>query len=208
MVNIMISSKNMRGEWGKRPPNSFVVDVTSAQGKGSKFRRDFSPMSPVEGGYKGYWCFENYWQGGKIWKKNGTINQAEIDRWWRQQEKGKRRCPKTKGLEVSHAIYNGLNYDYIPARKEVYVQEYYNLVKDSESMKNLLARINSNDDLGKKTIVVYDFDGPRKDDGGVDCLPVTLPMLQEKINDPKFPFGHGYVIAALLAGFVPEDYVQ
>jgi hypothetical protein len=23
-------------------------------------------MTPIEGGYKGYYCFENYWQAGKL----------------------------------------------------------------------------------------------------------------------------------------------
>ena len=57
-----------------------------------------------------------------------------------------------------------------------------------------------------KNVAVYDFDGPRHPDGKNACLQVTLEMLKEKINDPKFPFGHGYVIAAALKGYKPSDY--
>jgi hypothetical protein len=38
------------------------------------------------------------------------------------------------------------------------------------------------------------------------CLEVTQEMLMEKINDTRFPFGHGYVVAAWLAGLEPKDY--
>jgi hypothetical protein len=38
-----------------------------------------------------------------------------------------------------------------------------------------------------KDIVVYDFDGPRLKGGKVTC---------EKINDPAFPFSHGYIVFA------------
>ena len=61
--------------------------------------------------------------------------------------------------------------------------------------------------LEKKCITIYDFDGPRLSDGSVTCQKVTLKLLREKLNDSKFPFGHGYVIAAALAGFTPQDYL-
>jgi len=37
---------------------------------------------------------------------------------------------------------------------------------------------------------------------------VTKEMLKEKLNDPSFPFGHGYVVAAAILGLTPEDYVD
>jgi len=57
-----------------------------------------------------------------------------------------------------------------------------------------------------KSVVVYDFDGPRNDDGSNTCLEVNLEMLKNKINDVKFPFGHGYIVAAALMGYKPTDY--
>ena len=65
---LYIASMRMRGKWTERPEGSVVINVTSMQSKTSHFRKDFSPMSEVEGGYKGFWCFENYWQGGKVFE--------------------------------------------------------------------------------------------------------------------------------------------
>lgn len=36
---------------------------------------------------------------------------------------------------------------------------------------------------------------------------VTVDFLRERVNDPDKPFGHGYVLAGLLAGIEPEAYV-
>jgi len=49
-------------------------------------------------------------------------------------------------------------------------------------------------------VVVFDFDGPKDENGEPVCLEITKEMLKEKINDPKHPFGHGYVVAAELGG--------
>ena len=32
-------------------------------------------------------------------------------------------------------------------------------------------------------------------------------MLKQKINDPEYPFGHGYVVAATIANYKPTDYL-
>jgi hypothetical protein len=58
-----------------------------------------------------------------------------------------------------------------------------------------------------KDIVVYDFDGPRLEGGKVTCEEVTLDFVREKINDPKFPFGHGYIVSAWLKGITPNEYI-
>ena len=55
----------------------------------------------------------------------------------------------------------------------------------------------------EKDIVVYDFDGPRNPDG---CDEVSVDLLREKIEDTRFPFGHGYIVAGLLAGIEPYMY--
>ena len=48
-AKIYISSMNLRGAWGEKiDPNSITINVTSAQAKASKNRRDFSPMTPIE----------------------------------------------------------------------------------------------------------------------------------------------------------------
>ena len=30
----------------------------------------------------------------------------------------------------------------------------------------------------------------------------------EKLNDPRFPFGHGYIVAASILGYTPSDYIS
>jgi hypothetical protein len=55
--------------------------------------------------------------------------------------------------------------DYVMARKEVYVKEYYDLIKDRERTlywKKLLEE--------GENITIYDFYGPRTEDKGVTCL--------------------------------------
>ena len=60
--------------------------------------------------------------------------------------------------------------------------------------------------LNDNNITVYDFDDSKTDDGEVTCLELTRELLIDKINDTRFPFGHGYVVAATIAGIHPDLY--
>jgi len=194
---IYIASMDLRGSRGiPLDINSLKLNVTSMQKTSSLDRRDFSPMTHIEGGYKGYWNFESWWQSGKIYE---GIDEKIVKDWWKAQKKPKRKYPKGKGKKVLYARFEGYehigNMDYITSRKEVYVKEYFNLIKDRERTlywKNLV-------DKGLN-ITIYDFDGPRNVDGSVSCMEMTHDMLREKINDTKFPFGHGYIVGCALAG--------
>lgn len=190
-MKVYIASMNMRGEWAKAPEGAKKVNVTSAQSKSSAFRLDFSPMT--ESGYKGYWCFENWWQSLKRFE---GINEEKWLSWWLNQTKPKRRYPGSRGKKCLYAKYKNRTFNYVDSRKELYVPKYYKLIKNAESL-------NVKSDI----IVVYDFDGPRKEDGSVDIQPVSIDLLKEKINDTRFPFGHGYIIAGLLAGIKPKEYI-
>lgn len=55
-------------------------------------------------------------------------------------------------------------------------------------------------------ITIYDFDGPRLSNNEVCCLQVTKELLIQKINDTQHPFGHGYIIAAILLDILPNEY--
>ena len=194
--SVFIASMNLRGERGKPlDVNSLKLNVTSAQRTLSLDRRDFSPMTPIEGGYKGYWNYESRWQSGKIFE---GIDEKVSKTWWKAQLQPKRRFPKGKGKTVLCARFEGYeekgDMDYVTARKNVYVKEYYNMIKDRERTlywKKLL-------DEGKN-ITIYDFDGPRNEDKSVTCLELSDDLLREKVNDIKFPFGHCYVVACALA---------
>ena len=200
---IYIASMILRGPRAvKIDPNSINLNSTSAQRKLSLDRRDFSTMTPVEGGYKGYWNFVSRWQSGKIFE---GIDEKISKTWWKAQTKPKVKFPKAKGKKLLCFRYEGYedigDMDYITARKEVYVKEYYNLIKDRERTlywKKLV-------DEGKN-ITIYDFDGPKNEDGSVTCLEVNEDLLREKINDTTFHFGHGYIVGCILAGIEISDF--
>lgn len=179
---------NMRGKWAERPPNALTVNVTSAQTKTSRFRIDFSPMTLKT--YEGFACFENFWQAGKVFE--GIPHEQSIE-WWKKQTKGKRRYPKGKGKKVLHADFGYGKQLYIQARKNTYIPRYNALIENTESLRKL-----KNLD---KDICICDFDGPRTTDGKPTCLEVTEEMLQQKLHDETFPFGHGYIVAAAICGF-------
>lgn len=199
-MSVYIASMNLRGKWALSPEYTMTVNVTSAQQKSSKNRRDFSPMTPIEGGYKGYWNFESYWQSGKVFE---DIPEEKVKSWWKKLAKPKRRYPNSKHKKILYSHFVGYDpMDYITSRKKIYVPEYYELIKNREMTLYWKNMVSNN-----VNVAVYDFDGPRKDDGEVTCLKVTKELLIEKINDIKFPFGHGYIVAGLLAGITPEYYV-
>jgi hypothetical protein len=199
---IFIASMNMRGKWAEPlEPTSIKVNVTSAQGKTNKNRRDFSPMTQVEGGYKGFWNFESYWQSGKVFE---GIDIIKVKKWWLSLTEAKRRYPNSKGKKVLYSVWDGEEHlDYITSRKKVYVPEYYTLIKDREMTNYWIEQLKSG-----KNITIYDFDGPRTIDGDVSCMELTEDLLVDKINNTRFPFGHGYIVAATIAGIEPNIYVN
>jgi len=197
---IYIASMNMRGKCAEPiDKNSKNLNVTSAQSKTSKNRRDFSPMTEIVGRYKGFWNFESYWQPGKVFE---SIPEEKTKKWWKELEQPKRIYPKSKGIKVLYSTWNGTEkFDYVNSRKKVYVPEYYQLIKDKEMLKYWKEQYEKG-----QSITIYDFDGPRLHYGSVSCLEVTKDVLIEKINDTQFPFGHGYVVAASILGICISEY--
>ncbi len=196
---VYIASMNLRGKWAERPEGVEVVNVTSAQSKTSKNRLAFSPMNTNS--YKGFYNFEAYWQSGKIFE---GVSPSKSVAWWKAITSPKRRYPGSKGKKVLCARFPGIEGDlgYVESRKAVYVPEYYELVKDCETLKILREKVESS-----KSIVVYDFDGPRSDIGDPLCKEVSLDLLAEKLNDPSKPFGHGYIVAGAIRGLSPSMYM-
>ena len=193
---VYIASMNLRGVRAvKLDDASLNLNVTSAQAKLSLDRRDFSPMTPIEGGYRGYWNFESRWQSGKIFE---GIDEKVSKAWWKAQNEPKRKYPKGKGKKVLCARFEGYedkgDMDYITSRKEVYCKEYYDLIKDKERVQYWRRLLKEG-----KSITIYDFDGPRTaEDKSVTCLELNEDMLKEKVNDVSVPFGHGYIVGMVL----------
>jgi hypothetical protein len=194
---VYIASMNLRGVRAvKLNPDSLNLNVTSAQRKLSLDRRDFSPMTPIEGGYYGYWNFESRWQSGKIFE---GIDEKVSKAWWKAQLVAKRRYPKGKGKRVLCARFEGYedkgDMDYVTSRKEVYCKEYYEMIKDRERTLYWKKLLEEGED-----ITIYDFDGPRNEDKSVTCLELSEEMLKEKVKDLSVPFGHCYVVGMALCG--------
>jgi hypothetical protein len=210
---VYIGTSARGSAWSTKPYEGIkTVNVTSAQGKDSPYRRDFSPMTPIAGGYKGFWNFESYWQSGKVFD---GIPKDIARKWWREQHVPKRKYAgpgsKGKSLKVLYSAWpdhtdntgKEIQMQWIQSRKEVYVPEYNILVNGRASTKELQTFVNSG-----KDIMIYDLDGPKKADGTPDTLEVTLDVLRQKINATDFPFGHGYIVAAMILGIPPEKYIM
>lgn len=197
---VFIASMNMRGVWAPRPTDVMVLNVTSAQPKTNKNRRDFSPMTPVNNGYKGFLNFEAYWQSGKV--ISGVPHATSID-WWKKIKTAKRRYPGSKHKTVLHSKWDHIDgpLGYVDSRKLVYVPEYYDLISKREMTKHWVAQVKRG-----IHVAVYDFDGPREN-GAPVCMEVTLDLLKQKINDAGHIFGHGYIVAGLILGITPDMYV-
>ena len=199
---ISIASMQMMGKWAE-PINkdSIKINVTSGQSKKSKNRLAFSPMTEIVDLYKGYWCFENYWQSGKVYQE---VPIEKTKNWWKNLKEPKRRYPGSKDMEVLYSLFdnNDEKMDYVTSRKKIYVPEYYNLIKDNKMIIYWKNKLKDHD------LTIYDFDGPKNDDGEITCLELTRELLIEKINDTKFPFGHGYIVAACIAEIPYQEYIS
>ena len=199
---ISIASMEMMGKWAE-PINkeSIKINVTSAPSHKSKNRLAFSPMTEIPGLYKGYWCFENYWHSGKVYE---GVSIEKSKNWWKNLKQPKRRYPGSKNMKILYSSFDD-NYeklDYITSRKKIYVPEYLNLIKDNERINYWKNKLKDYD------LTIYDFDGPKNSNGEVTCLELSEELLIEKINDTKFPFGHGYIVAACIAGIPYEKYIN
>ena len=205
------------------PARAIKIDVTSCQVKNSPNRLAFSPMHIHEGktyvdpaGYK-WSCFENGWQSGKVWRdENGK--EVPHDLTWKMWH----RRPMNKAHRKLSAFYKkamkwtvatslfpeepGHRFGYVESRKRVYVPRYEAFVNEREhsrlTMEGLRDLVRDQD----RDIVIFDLDGPRTPEGEMECLEVTREMLRERIHDERHPFGHGYVVAAMVAGIPHEDY--
>ena len=116
--------------------------------------------------------------------------------------KGNKEYNKYKYLTPSSSCYYypEIKMDYLTSRKLVYCPIYELLVKETNFFKKLLEKVEKE----KQNVLILDFDGPKDE----NPLVVNLAMLKNKINDETSPFGHGYVVAALLAGFNSQQYCQ
>jgi hypothetical protein len=215
---VFIATKGFRAARAPVEFEHISVDVTSAQHKNSDNRKAFSPMHVFGPPYKApdgmeYACFEHYWQSIKVYDDD-MYNHTKAKEWWRTQKAAKRRYSgpgavrKVNGKNVRSAVKFAVDerfkrpLGYVESRKLVYVPDYISKIKDEPRLRALRKMVCD----GGKPIVVWDFDGPKTDNGAPACLEVTLTLLREKIADERHPFGHGYVVAAALLDIGSEAY--
>ncbi len=101
--------------------------------------------------------------------------------------------------------YDLLDYDlldYVSARKRIYCGLYAELIKDHPKFIMLKQGLNS----GIK-LLISEIDGPKYNDYYPynlvenNSIPFTYDICKYLISDVKYPFGHGYTVAALLMGW-------
>ncbi|KAL1504778.1 hypothetical protein AB1Y20_008553 [Prymnesium parvum] len=203
MVTVTVAAMNMRGAHAVVRGNALKINVTSAQRKDSRHRALFSPMhvEPYEAadGHV-YACFENWWQSLKEFE---GVDHATSVEWWRKLRVPKRRNPGLKGKSVLGAVHPGSPGDrvqYITSRIDIYVPEYMELLERRGATLELQRLRGAA--VAYDTVAFFDFDGPRDAGTGAPLsLVLTEELFVQKLFDPTFPFGHGYVVAAMYAGF-------
>jgi len=196
-MSVYIASFKLRGKWAECPEECVKLNVTSCQSKKSQARIDLSPMSSSTS-YKGFYCFENFWQSGKRFSHLNHEDKEEHEKYvnkWKNLEKGKRKIlvGKYKPFDALFETEFDKPLEYVESRKKVYIPIYYKLVKKTETIKKYKKMLKKG-----KSICIYDVDGPKDDNGNPLCVKFDDETWEKYLNDTKYPFGHGYTVAAIL----------
>ena len=220
--SVFIGQKHSRGVQGQKTVariNFKNIDVTSASrnllGKNHIPANTLSPLTlgPVadkEGNV--VLTFEAFWQHSKYWPTAAHLDGegAPTQKWFEfrakgfKLTKGKRRpLPLRQYGRPTGAVYNSQIYTgsdgYVQSRKDVYVPIYANLIKDLPAIAALKQMVKNGE-----SVMIVDGDGPPRDIYP-DGMEMTKENWQKMLNDSRFPFGHGYVVAAVVAGLdLPE----
>jgi len=230
---VVVGQRPGRGSSAKYPDlEGFVrIDVSS----GSMKNLDGHPCTEMSPLYLGPVIdeegnsairFENYWQYTKAYPQLGHLDdKGNVNDTWKKWKlngfkllkktkntaKGIRTPPEVSKLKKdktikswapSYAVHKGQKYTYIEARKNIYVPIYHDLVTKTKSFQKLKELV----DNGTKVILV-EPDGPPLRDYPSGML-ANEENLVKMINDPKYPFGHGYVVAAALLEIPIEKYCK
>jgi len=140
-------------------------------------------------------ALEAYWN----WRKKGFHNEYAVR--YPNGFHGRTSCLFSLWpCDTNPYAYDRL--DYIEARKKIYCGEYIRLAPKTPHFKKLKEMIESGQNIqivevdGPDTNLIYPpYDQISRDNPGLDINEHNIKLL---VNDPKKPFGHGFVIAALL----------
>lgn len=205
------AQRGIKGSRNARCEGYLNIDVTSGSRikLGNYSGKDFSPivgnLEVVDDG-RTFKQFENWWQGNKVYHhldhitKRGsrqtlTKEFRSFQDKWAQQTKGKRVIPETKfnnkRAKPLFAVYDGERYNYAEARW-VYSAKYCDVVKTIPAWKELVKLYESD-----QPIMLIDHDGPRSKEFP-EGREVTWEVIEEALSDMAKPYGHAYVLAAML----------
>lgn len=173
------------------PDNCVTINVTS---RSSDWGRGLSPfyLGPVDM-YHGIQAqnVENAWQYAKVY-------EDQVDKYedpskdyfiWAVkgfQSKEAHRYPRGKGAVPLYSYWDGKKYDYVTARKKLYVPLYASAVIKTlewKLLKKEYSKINDKYGLALRDFDVYDS---------------TDLTWKEMIENPNKKFGHGFVLAMML----------
>lgn len=180
MIRIIGPYDNFKGSY---------INVTSSSKIWSK---ELSPfyLGPIElySNFKSL-NMENAWQYSKVYKchlnDNGSLNINKYFKWalkgW--NNKTAIRYPMNKGAKAEYSFFNGKKYDYISARKNIYIPLYAKSVVKTDAFKRLNEMYNKNNNL-----VLFDFDGYE-----ISCLSIA-----QVINNEYRSMPHAFILKMLL----------
>ncbi|QYW03907.1 hypothetical protein pEaSNUABM46_00264 [Erwinia phage pEa_SNUABM_46] len=143
--------------------------------------------------------FENLWQYSKVYEEHlentNLILAGEINSdWYQWHLKGARskqahRYPMGKGQKALFSKWGDLRLSYIPARKQIYVPGYAELLLPQKKFKQLLKQYKAGANIIVRDYDTYDL---------LKAYPNSNRMWLDALNNPNAKFGHSFVIALAL----------
>lgn len=138
--------------------------------------------------------------------ESGALTPAYFD--WR--EKGMRNAYAVRypnGFQGRHkclySFWEGEKLDYVAARKKIYCGEYARLAPPTKAFKELYSALHERGE----NLLLIEVDGPDPTltyppydqiSTANPCMIMNEKNIRLLVNDEKKPFGHGFVLAALL----------
>jgi len=168
------------------PQGYIEVNCTS---RGDKYK-ELSPFTHYDVRFKDIFAnnVENAWQFSKVYPQhddNGTPNE----KWYEWRERGFKssfayRYPMGKGAKPLYSYVDGVKYDYVSARKEIYFPLYIDFCLHNSVFLELYKEVCD----GYECYAIRDF----------DAYKMKKLTLKEVVNNPYKKVGHGFVLYHLL----------
>jgi hypothetical protein len=157
------------------------IDVTS---KGAFWQ--LSPFYLEWNGVK----VENLWQYSKVYKQHLGLDGNPNKEWyeWRADGFTKERAvryPMGKGAVPEYSYFNGQKYDYIAARRHIYIPYYILSIDRHFEHWQKLVRL-----YLEKDILLFDYDGYNRHELGM--------TLGDVVNCTTKKMGHAFVLEGML----------